>query len=296
MIVVVCGVTASGKSKIAQNIAALLNCDILNGDAFQVYKELNIGVNKPDSETIQKFRYHLIDFLPADTAFSIANYQKMARKIINDKLSLNEHLVIEGGSGLYLRSLLFDYEFAEKNDEFLDDYDSMNNDELFSILAKRDPESAATIHINNRKRVIRALRIFDETGITKSQAIKMQQHNLIFPNVHFVALEVARKELYAKINDRVNIMWQRGLKNEVIELLKIFPPDLQSLQAIGYKETIQGILSDQSDDEIIALIQKNTRNYAKRQITYFKHQLPVFFFNAEDDITKYIRSSINGPF
>ena len=289
MIVVVCGVTASGKSRIAQEIATFLKADILNGDAFQVYKHLNIGVNKPSNDIIRKYHYHLIDFLEPNIPFSIADYQRLARKVIEEKLNKNENLVIEGGSGLYLRSLLFDYYFAEKNNEITDNYDSLSNEELYQLLLHRDQLSTNSIHQNNRKRVIRALRIMDETGLTKSEVIDAQDHSLLYKDVYFVALSVERKDLYRKIDERVLTMWDSGLKDEVTSLLNNYSFDSQSLQAIGYKEVIEGIQSGLPDEEIITKIQKNTRHYAKRQITYFKHQLPVSFFDDEESLFSYVR-------
>ena len=289
MIVVVCGVTASGKSQIARKVADILGANILNGDAFQVYKHLNIGVNKPSSETIRKYSYQLIDFLDPASSFSIADYQEMGREIVEDCVKQGKHLVIEGGSGLYIKALLFDYQFEKKSTFISDDYENRTNEELYALLALKDSESTKSIHINNRKRIIRALRICDETGTTKSEIIASQNHKLLYNSVHFVALDVDRKTLYKRINERAEVMWDSGLRNEVIEIVQKYGGNLQSLQAIGYKEVIEGIENHSTDQEIIEKIQKNTRNYAKRQVTYFKHQLPVKFFKSEISLLEYIR-------
>ena len=293
MIVVVCGPTASSKSKIAQELSKLLDAVIINGDAFQVYEELLIGVNKPNSQIIKTYNYKLIDFLPLESSFSIADFQELGRQVIESKLEQKRNIVIEGGSGLYLKSLLFDYDFSKKPTQ-QKNYEEFTNDELYSILSKIDPESLKTIHLNNRKRLIRALQIHDETGCSKTEMNSKQNHAEIYPDIVYVALNVPREELYDKINKRVDVMWSKGLKEEVQNLIKTYPENLQSLQAIGYKEVIVGMKSGETDEQIKENIRKNTRNYAKRQITYFKHQLPVKYFDTINDIVNFVREFKDG--
>ena len=293
MIVVVCGVTASGKSHIARRLAELLHADILNGDAFQIYRELQIGVNKPELEIITKYNYKLIDCLDVTSSFSIADYQSLGRKIVDKSVVNNKDLVIEGGSGLYLKALLYDYNFSIKNTEYSDNYEDLSNDILYQLLKDRDIDSTNTIHINNRKRVIRALRICDDSGSKKSELVNSQKHELIYKDVVFVALNPDRKELYSKIDSRVIEMWNSGLKKEVLCIAKKYGSGLQCLQAIGYKEVLDGVSKGTSDSQIIESIQKNTRNYAKRQMTYFNHQLPVIFFKNEEELIDYIRGLKN---
>jgi len=294
MIVVVCGATASSKSSLAQEIATFLNAKILNADAYQVYSDLKIGVNKPCEEIIRKYNYQLIDFLPLDTPFSIADFQRLARRIIDAEIEKGNNLVIEGGSGLYIRALMFDYEFSDRNSNVIqNDYERMDSYSLYERLFKLDPDSALKTHQNNRKRVIRALQILDENGQTKTEIERQQRHTTIYNNVLYIALNPAREELYSKINIRVNEMWAKGLKDEVMSIIRTYNPRLQSLQAIGYKEVINGITANLSDADIIELIKKNTRNYAKRQMTFFRHQLPVVFFDDKLQAINFVREEYN---
>lgn len=293
MIICVCGPTASKKSRLAQKLAVIYNAKIINADAFQVYRDLKIGVNKPKRDILDKYNYQLIDFLEMDAPFSIAEYQKMAREIIDQSLANNENIIIEGGSGLYIKSLLYDYNFPSKTLQLVNNYDEYDNETLYKMLLERDPESTKTIHQNNRKRLIRALQIFDETGEQKTAHINKQEHRLIYNDVTFIALDIERAVLYERINERVEVMFEAGLKKEVIELLKRFPEDLQSLQAIGYKEVIEGINNNESDIVIKERIKKNTRNYAKRQVTYFKHQLPVHYFKTDEEAISWLEDRLN---
>ena len=292
MIIVIVGPTCSNKTSTSIDVALKMNAEIINADAFQCYKELNIGVAKPTFEEMSRVSHHLFSFCSPDEKFSIADYQKIAREKIAEIINRGKNIVLVGGSGLYIRSLLYDYEFKESDETSIssDKYLSYSNEELYNLLAKIDPEEAKKLHPNNRKRVERALTIFDEFHKTKSELIASQNHDLIFKDVYFVSPIIDRDNLYNRINVRVDKMIDEGLVNEVKNLISKYGGNVQSLQAIGYKEFISYFKKEITLEETIELIKKNTRNYAKRQITFIKHQFKnVYFYKDTDDLINYLK-------
>lgn len=290
MIICIVGPTGVGKSNLAIKIASQVGGEIINGDAFQVYQKMNIGTAKPSEEELIKVPHHLFSYLEPSEEFSIFEYQQNLRNKIEELKSRNKPIIIVGGSGLYLKSGLYDYSFNQESIKVdLSKYEALDNLTLHHALEELDNESAQKIHFNNRKRLLRAIEIYLQTGTKKSDVINMQNHELLY-SVSFIGLTKPRDELYSIINRRVEIMVEQGLFEEVDQLLKEFPPTLKSFQAIGYKEIIQGRIDGLSSEKIIELIQKNSRNYAKRQFTFFKNQIPVEWF---DDVNKAYEYSIS---
>lgn len=290
MIICIVGPTGVGKSNLAIKIASQVGGEIINGDAFQVYQKMNIGTAKPSEEELTKVPHHLFSYLEPSEEFSIFEYQQNLRNKIEELKSRNKPIIIVGGSGLYLKSGLYDYSFNQESIRVdLSKYEAMDNLTLYHALEELDYESAQKIHFNNRKRLLRAIEIYLQTGTKKSDVINMQKHELLYP-VSFIGLTKPRDELYSIINRRVEIMVEQGLFEEVDQLLKEYLPTLKSFQAIGYKEIIQGRIDGLSSEKIIELIQKNSRNYAKRQFTFFKNQIPVEWF---DDVNKAYEYSIS---
>ena len=283
MIFAVVGPTCSGKSALAIKIAQIFDAEIINFDPYQCYQELQIGVAKPSQEELEIVPHHFFCFVPLDKDFTIFDFQKVFREKVKSLQNLNKNIVLVGGSGLYLRSAIYDYEFSETKIVDESKYNSFSNEELYERLKLIDPESSEKIHMNNRKRVIRALEIFDETGSKKSDLEKEQEHKPIY-DITFIGLNPDRELLYQNINLRVDIMFENGLEEEIEYLYKKYDPSLKSLQAIGYKEFTQV-----SRDEVRELIKKNTRNYAKRQMTFFKNQFEnINWFNNKEDAIKYL--------
>ena len=277
-----------GKSETALEVAKLFNAEIVNGDAFQVYKEMEIGVAKPPKEYFSVVQHHLFSFVDVDQEYSIADYQKDLRTTVDEIISRGKNVVIVGGSGLYIRSSLYDYEFAELPKVDMSKYEAMSNEELFEELKKIDPKQAEIIHMNNRKRVLRAIEIYLSQGKTKSEVIEEQQHKLVY-NAKFFVRDMDRDILYNAINQRVDKMVEAGLLDEVKSLVEKYGEDCQSLQAIGYKELVPVLKNEISLDEGIEQIKKNSRNYAKRQVTYIKHQFPVIFYKNTKDLLEILR-------
>lgn len=285
MIYVICGPTGSGKTDLANIIAEKLDAPIINADAFQIYKDMNIGTNKITSEDKNYKRYYLLDVVSPEETFSVREYQKLFRETIDKLLLKYENIVICGGTGLYIKASLYDYVFEEFHDD-VSDLENLSNEEIYQILKEVDPESAKTIHINNRKRVIRAISIARNAAYTKSETIKMQEHNLIYKNVVFLMIDPDRTELYEKINERVDYMFKVGLVEEVKNLLEKYSLSKTAKQAIGYKEVISFIDGEIDIKECMELVKKRTRNYAKRQWTFFNNQFPVKKFKNKCDLIK----------
>src|SRR5574344_897799 len=278
MIIVIGGQTATGKSELGISLAKEVGGVIINGDAYQIYTDFNIGTAKPSKEEREEVPHLLYDYLSPLTPFSIADYQKLLRSTIEKILKDNKIPIIVGGSGLYIKSALYDYEFSPTEQEY-PELEKLSNQELFDMLKKMDEKESNKIHINNRKRLIRAITICRNINGKKSELVENQKHLPIFKDTYFIGLEMDREELYQKINNRVDLMIKEGLEKEVEELKKKYPTSIQAFQAIGYKE----FLNISNREEAIEVIKKNSRNYAKRQMTFFKNQFDMHWFNCSID-------------
>ena len=283
MILVITGPTCSGKSSDALSLAKKINAEIINGDAFQCYKEMNIGVAKPSKEDFKEVPHHLYDILSVNEPYSIYDYQQNLRKKLALLDKQGKNIIIVGGSGLYIRSALYDYEFNDEKAVDMSSYESMTNKELHDFLISIDPVDAQKIHENNRKRVLRAIEIYLQSGQTKSQLLEKQEHKPIYDVLFFVK-DLDRDELYNRINQRVDDMINEGLVDEVKNIISTFGTDSQAMQAIGYKEIVPYLDGEIALDEAVENIKKHTRNYAKRQMTFIRHQFPVIFYKDIDDL------------
>lgn len=294
MIVVVAGPTCSGKSSLAIKLALALDAEIINGDAFQVYKYFDIGTAKPTLKERTIVPHHLFDFVDPNTNFNVKDYQEIARKTIADLENKKKNIIIVGGTGLYQKATLYDFSFDdEDNHADMSDLVSLTNEELYEELRKVDEESTKTIHVNNRKRVLRAIEIYRLHGKTKTSIIDSQEHKLLY-DVMFIGLNVEREKLYNDINNRVDEMIKDGLVEEVTNLKSKYPASIHAFQAIGYKELLAYLDHKLTLNEAIELIKKNSRNYAKRQMTYFKNQLPMKWFDNADKAYNYVIENMKG--
>ena len=292
MIYVIVGPTGSGKTSIACQLSNKFNLPIINADAFQIYQEMNIGTAKIEKDDPIFKKHFLIDLINPSQTYSVKQYRDDFDKVFPSLLKANKDIIICGGTGLYVRAALYDYQFPEE--ETFDDskYDDFSNEELHEMLEKVDPQSAERIHANNRKRVIRALVFAENGGLTKSENIANQEHQLRFDNVEILFLNPNREDLYQHINDRVDQMFENGLVDEVKNLLKKYQFSLTAYQAIGYKEVIDYLNGETSLDECKELIKKRSRNYAKRQVTFFKHQFESHQFDNPKDLFDYINAKM----
>jgi len=278
MIYAILGPTCSGKSDLAEKLSLEFNIPILNFDAFQVYKEIKKGTAKPEINDENKSRYYLYDFISIKENFDVMNYQKVARELL-EKFK-DKDVILVGGTGLYLKALLYDYKFQEE-EKMPDNYrENETNNDLYEKLLEIDEEDALKIGRNNRKRLLRALYIYEIHGKSKTDLNENGKNKLVYENVEFIGLNPDRELLYSLINKRVDKMFENGLKDEIDYLFKNYDKSLRAFQAIGYKE----FLTSNDEGEIKELIKKNTRNYAKRQLTFFKNQFENvnWFENIEE--------------
>ena len=281
MIYVIMGPTCSGKTEVANFLIDKLNCDAINFDAFQIYQDMNIGTAKISKQDEHYKRYHLLDIRKPSESFSVMEYQQLCREEL-DKLK-DKDVILVGGTGLYVRAALYDYVF--KKEEAMDnsDLEKLTNEELWSILNQLDVEESKKIHQNNRKRLIRAISLIRSSEINKTEMLNEQKHDLVYPNVRFIFICPEREQLYKNINARVEKMFEEGLVDEVKGLLNNYKLSLTASQGIGYKEVIQLLNGEINKQECIELIQKRTRNYAKRQVTFFKNQFKYELFASKED-------------
>ena len=277
-VIVITGPTAVGKTAVSLRIASILNTEIINGDAYQIYKGMDIGTSKVSKADQKIIKHHMIDIIDPKDNFSIYDYQQLGRNLLSQFEKENKIPIIVGGSGLYLDSLLYDYKLnAQKRDSTIEEkYIDLTNQELYNLLKKEVPEIANTIHENNRKRVLRAL----ERKGTIDEKYRAIEHPLY--DVLFIYLTDSREKLYKRIDERVVKMMNEGLLEEV----ESFFPDKLSIQArsaIGYKELFDYLEGKLSIDEAIDLIQKNTRHYAKRQETWFRKHPNTVRVNIDEN-------------
>lgn len=275
MIICITGPTAVGKTALSIALAHKYNAIIINCDAMQVYQGLNIGTAKIAESEKENIPHYLLDFVPVETNYTVFDYQKDARKII--KNYPNSNIIFVGGTGLYLKSVLYDYRFSEESPEDKKDYTNYSNEELLKLCLEKDPN--CNIHVNNRKRLERFL-------VKESKEVPCK------PLYQFISigLTTTRAILYDKINKRVDKMVADGLIEEAKYYYdkKIFSKALMT--GIGYKELYQYFANKITLNEAIELIKKNSRHYAKRQYTWFNHQMDTKWFNTNyDDFNKTIK-------
>ena len=279
-VIVITGPTAVGKTKLSIEIAKRLQTDIINGDAYQIYQKMNIGTAKPTDDEKQGVIHHYMDFLDSSKTYSIAEFQKGVRECIDDLTSKNKVPLIVGGSGLYIDSVIKNYQFLEeKRSNEQSKYDSLTNEELHQVLANLDPDKASEIHPNNRKRVLRAIELISSNVDNTSRSKK----NELVYDALIIFLNDNRESLYDRINKRVDKMLADGLIEEV-KNIGINNYSMTSKVAIGYKEVIQYLNNEIDYNEMVELIKKNSRHYAKRQFTWFKNKdnCQVVNINLED--------------
>ena len=286
MIYVIMGPTCSGKTELANYLMDKLNCDAINFDAFQIYKDMDIGTAKLSKDDPHYSRHHLLDIRTPEEQFSVMEYQQLARATLDELLKKNKDVIFVGGTGLYVRAALYDYVFKEEEKAYDDDLEQYSNEELFEMLKNLDEDASNTIHVNNRKRLLRAISLIRHADKKKSEIISEQKHEPIYQDVRFIFISPNREDLYKHIDERVEQMMKLGLVDEVKNLLNKYNLSLTAKQGIGYKEVIQYLNNEISYEECVALIQKRTRNYAKRQVTFFKNQFKYELYASIEDAKK----------
>ena len=276
MIIVITGPTATGKTKLSIELAKKLNGEIINADSTQVFKDLDIATAKVTEEEKEGIKHHLIDIKNINENYTVYDYQKDARKIINNILSRKKTPIIVGGTGLYIKACLYDYKFEEENNK--NNYENESTEELYKKLIEVDQNTS--IHPNNRKRIIRALNYYNENK--KPLSSKEKTDKLLYDTI-FIGLTTDRQKLYEKINNRVDKMVELGL---IEEAKKIYDTKIMSkavMTPIGYKELFPYFENKCKLNECIEKIKQKSRNYAKRQYTWFNNQMNIKWFNVDYD-------------
>ncbi len=280
-VLAIVGPTAVGKTDFGIRMARRYDGEIISGDSIQIYRGLDIGSAKPNAAELSQAIHHLIDIKDPKERYSVKQFQDLARKYIKEISERGRLPIIVGGTGLYIKAALYDYVFFDEEEED-DPYEGFSNQQLYDLLQEKDPVALEKIHINNRKRLIRALNIYEKHKQGISQIKAAQEHKPIYDCL-VIGLTCERQELYRRIDERVERMMETGLQQEVERLLdQGVSFDDQSMQAIGYKEFRDYFSGKISLAECIGEIKKDSRNFAKRQYTFFKNQLKMQWFEDQN--------------
>lgn len=279
-VIVVAGSTGTGKSKLAVSLAKTLNGEVISGDSMQVYKGMDIGTAKVTREEMDGVPHHLIDIQDPMEPYDVFQFQTLCRQKIREIISRGHMPIICGGTGLYLKAALYDYQFETGSEDPVrkKQLEQMDADDLWHMLEKADAESARKIHPHNKKRVIRAL-MLAESGTTKSQQEAVQQHKPLY-DVFWIGLEVENNQ--EALQARIQEMDARGLEREVRQIFSD-PASWQatSFLGIGYKEWKPYLQGTASREEVLSQIFIHTRQYARRQKTWFRHQMPMRWYHPD---------------
>lgn len=281
------GPTAVGKTALSVAVAKRLNAEIISGDSMQVYRGMDIGTAKITPDEMDGVPHHLIDIIDPDQPFSVAEFQGRVDQLVREIHGRGRLPMLVGGTGLYVRAVLEEYIFAEAEvDQAL--RERLTAEEaaggpgtLHLRLALVDPEAAAKLHPNDSRRVIRALEVFEQTGVPISQSQTADENPPRYDEL-FVGLTMERERLYERIEQRVDLMLAQGLADEVRGLLRRYPPSLAAMEAIGYREMVLYLRGLLTEGEARALIKRNTRRFAKRQLTWFRREARLRWFDLTE--------------
>ena len=286
-VLVIIGPTAVGKTKLSIEMAKRYNGEIISGDSMQIYRGMDVGTAKITKEEMEDIPHHLIDIKEPFESFSVAEFQELVRAKIAEIAKKGKLPIIVGGTGLYIQSVIYDYQFSDvSGDEAYrlqleERVKEIGNEALHEELKGIDPGSAAQIHPNNVRRVIRALEIYHLTGKTMQEYQSHQQPDLLY-NTAIVGLTMDRDQLYERINLRVDMMMDEGLLPEVKALYQQGLRECQSIQAIGYKEIYEYLDGKVTLNEAVENLKQNSRRYAKRQLTWFRNKMKVEWFDMSN--------------
>ena len=282
-IIAIVGPTGIGKTSLSIELAKALNGEVISCDSMQVYKKMDIGTAKVTKEEMDGIFHYLIDIQEYDQPYNVMIFQDVCRKSIQKIQNKNKQVILCGGTGLYLKAALYDYTFEEEtqDEDYLKELNQKSNEELYELLKEIDEKSLEKIHKNNRKRILRAL-MMAHSGMSKSQREQQQKHIPLY-DIYYIGLDVDRNILHQRINDRVDKMFEQGLVEEVTSLFKEEKTwEYTSFQGIGYKEFKDYFLDQITLEETKERIKTHSRQYAKRQYTWFKHQMDVHWFQPDD--------------
>ncbi|MDD6793950.1 MAG: tRNA (adenosine(37)-N6)-dimethylallyltransferase MiaA [Clostridiaceae bacterium] len=294
-ILVIAGPTGVGKTELSINLAKKLNGEIISADSMQIYEYMDIGSAKITLDEMDGVKHHMIDIIKPDKEFSVSEFKDGGEEAIKEIVSKNKLPMIVGGTGLYINSLTCNMNFSktDKDESYRDELEKLANEKgnefIHNMLKEIDPISFKEIHPNNRKRVIRALEVYKLTGNPFSSYNAGESFYDSNYDIHYYVLTMNREKLYERINKRVDIMMEKGLLDECIKLKNMgYTSSMQSMQGIGYKEILFHLEGKISLEEAIDMIKQGSRNYAKRQLTWFRRDPRAIFLDkdvlSEDEI------------
>ena len=297
-VIVIGGPTASGKTALSIELAKRINGEIISCDSMQIYKEMNIGTAKPTFEEMQGIKHYMIDIINPDERFSVADYKIEAKKAIKEILQKGKVPIVIGGTGLYIESLIYEIEYKEiETDlEYRNKLEKIVDEKglkyLYDEAIKIDKKAMEKISINDKKRILRVLEIYHTTGKTKSELDEKSRKEPEYDYKLF-AIDMDRKILYERIDKRVDIMLEDGLVNEVENIYNKYNVFPTAMQGLGYKEVVEYLEKQITYEEMVEKIKKETRHYAKRQLTWFRKYKDITWINGLDDINKNIKIIMN---
>ena len=299
-VIVICGPTASGKTALSIELAKQINGEIVSADSMQIYKDMNIGTAKPTKEEMQGINHYLIDFVSPDERYSVADYKQDAKKAIREIIKKGKVPIIVGGTGLYVDSLIYEIEypnieFNEKYREKLEkEVEEKGLEELYEKAQKIDGEAIQKISKNDKKRILRILEIYHATGKNKTEQERESRKKEVEFDYKVYALKWDREKLYERINERIDIMLEKGLIDEVKRVYTKYNKFPTAMQGLGYKEVVEYLENKTTKEEMIEKIKQETRRYAKRQMTWFRKNKQTIWLNGQDKVQNNIKIILEG--
>ena len=304
-LIIITGPTAAGKTDLSVRLARAIGGEIISADSMQVYRHMDIGSAKITEEEKRGVPHYLIDVLDPDEEFNVAVFQKMAKDAVNTIYSHGNIPIVTGGTGFYIQALLYDIDFTDNGEDssIREELEQMGNEKggeyLHELLQKLDPDAAGEIHPNNRKRVIRAIEFFRQTGEKISEHNRREREKTSPYDFLYYTVNMDRETLYQRIDRRVDLMMEQGLVEEVKRLKKMgCTRNMVSMQGLGYKEMLDYLQGDCTLEEAVYILKRVTRHFAKRQITWFKRErevrdlsLPEFDYDLEQVLKKIMQDT-----
>ena len=294
-VIVICGPTASGKTALSIELAKRIDGEIVSADSMQIYKYMDIGSAKPTKEEMSGIKHYMLDFLEPNIRYSVADYKKEAEKCIKEIVSKGKVPIVVGGTGLYVNSLIYGIEYNENklDEKYRTELEKIAEEngleDLYNKAYDIDPIAMEKISRNDKKRILRVLEIYHETGKTKTEIEIESRSKDVEYEYKVFALDMDRQKLYDRINQRVDIMIESGLIEEVRNLISKYDELPTAIQGLGYKETKEYIDGTISKEDMIDKIKMETRRYAKRQLTWFRKNKETIWINALGPMEKNIQ-------
>lgn len=300
-VIVICGPTASGKTALSIELAKKINGEIVSADSMQIYDEMSIGTAKPDKDEMQGIKHYLVGTISPTKRYSVSEYKKDAICAIEEIISNKKSPIVVGGTGLYVNSLIYgiDYPEIETDLKYRAELEEMANEKgleyLYKMAKEIDEEAMKNISVNDKKRIIRVLEIYKETGKTKTELEIESRKNGIPYEYKVFAINMPREILYDRINKRVDIMIEKGLIEEVKQLYSKYGEQLcTAAQGIGYKEVIDYLNKEITKEEMIEKVKMETRRYAKRQLTWFRKIPNIIWLDGLNNMQNNVNIILEG--